>query len=172
MFRPVVFNGNVHLLNDTWNHWHTIIVCCCCEKPTASRFFRHRRHTEDQWCRRFRGLLAVIRYATCGGKPFALRWAAVPVVGGPGLAVGTAACVQAPLHRSHAPHTHGLVECVPFVLQWSQVEICNTTIYRYRPGATTKHSHGMGGTDREAYTCEHYTTYINKHNTILMHIVA
>lgn len=55
-----------------------------------------------------------------------LGGAAVSVIGGPGLAVGTAAGVEAALHRSHASHPHGLMESVALVLQGRQVKICNT----------------------------------------------
>lgn len=56
----------------------------------------------------------------------ALRGAAVSVIGGPGLAVGTATGVKAALHGSHTSHPHGLMERVALVLQGRQVKICNT----------------------------------------------
>lgn len=71
----------------------------------------------------------------------ALRGAAVSVVGGPGLAVGTAARVQAALHGPHATHPHRLVERVAFVLQGRQVKICN--IDRFQ--ACSRQQMGMGG---------------------------
>lgn len=54
-----------------------------------------------------------------------LRRAAVSVICGPGLAVGTAACIQATLHGPHASHPHGLMESVALVLQGRQMKICN-----------------------------------------------
>lgn len=60
------------------------------------------------------------------GSDCGLRRPAVSVIGGPGLAVRTTASVESALHRSHTSHPHGLVECVSFVLEGRQVEICNT----------------------------------------------
>lgn len=54
-----------------------------------------------------------------------LRRTAVSVVGGPGLAVGAAASVEATLHGPHAAHPHGLVECIALVLKRREVKICN-----------------------------------------------
>lgn len=73
---------------------------------------------------------AQIRPSVAGRRPpqirlGALRRTAVSVIGGPGLAVRAAAGVQAALHGTHAAHPHGLVECVAFVLEGRQVEICN-----------------------------------------------
>jgi hypothetical protein len=63
------------------------------------------------------------RPETAPGSDGALRRAAVSVIGGPGLAVRTAASVKTALHGTHPAHPHGLVECVAFVLEGRQVEI-------------------------------------------------